>query len=647
MSLKIRLFRCLHAAVLFCLTLFFMASSCNKPGVDSADFDVRFEVPSEITLAEGADEISFRIMFSKAPRLSDLIQLKDYSGEFHDCPVTGIEGNRFTARLYEGISDGRFEVWIRRGSERKMMGETAISFETSIELEKGTTVYGVVSCGDRKLADVVVSDGVEVVKTDKNGLYQLKSEKKYGYIFISTPSGYVSAGESFLPAVHRQLMKSPASVERADFSLSEDGDQTKHTMLVFGDMHLANRTNDKAQFGNFVDDVNSYVSGHSGKVYGLTLGDLTWDIYWVTNKFDLDSYVETMSGIKGLKVYQTIGNHDHSCYLAGDFASAGPYREKIAPTFYSYNIGKVHYVALDDIRADNTGNYNDESHGRNHVSTLIDDDIEWLKKDLAFVSKDTPVVVSMHAPVYSDLGLPSVGNASALISALSGYKVHFLTAHTHKMYNVDRQNSSGIFEHNSAAVCATWWWTGKNVPGVHICQDGTPGGYRILNVDGTDFSWTYKATGSDTGYQFRSYDGNEVYMPADEYCSNATAAGKKLFEGYAQDWIKKSSDNYIYINVWDYDPSWTVSVTENGKELQCEKLSSIKDPLHLLVYTAVSVNGNSKAPTFPTSSTRHIFRAKASSPASTVEIKVTDRFGRTYTETMKRPKAFNAANYIK
>jgi hypothetical protein len=39
----------------------------------------------------------------------------------------------------------------------------------------------------------------------------------------------------------------------------------------------------------------------------------------------------------------------------------------------------------------------------------------------------------------------------------------------------------------------------------------------------------------------------------------------------------------------------------------------------------------------------HMFRAAASSPNSTLEIKVTDSFGRVYSETMERPKAFNCA----
>ena len=53
----------------------------------------------------------------------------------------------------------------------------------------------------------------------------------------------------------------------------------------------------------------------------------------------------------------------------------------------------------------------------------------------------------------------------------------------------------------------------------------------------------------------------------------------------------------------------------------------------------------SSTPSFLTTSWPHFFQAKASSANSTVTVTVTDRNGKTYTETMVRPKAFNIADY--
>ena len=100
--------------------------------------------------------------------------------------------------------------------------------------------------------------------------------------------------------------------------------------------------------------------------------------------------------------------------------------------------------------------------------------------------------------------------------------------------------------------------------------------------------------------------------------------------------------------MFDYDPSWTIEVTENGTALKYEKVT-VKDPLHLVAYEAKRYNENAT----PTSSflaskvASHIFRVKASSATSTIEFKITDRFGNVYTESMKRPKTFSISAYNK
>ena len=102
----------------------------------------------------------------------------------------------------------------------------------------------------------------------------------------------------------------------------------------------------------------------------------------------------------------------------------------------------------------------------------------------------------------------------------------------------------------------------------------------------------------------------------------------------------------MYINVFDYDPSWKIEVTENGKSLPYEVVK-VKDPLHLAAYEAKRYNEN-KTPTSSFNAytvNSHIFRVQASSATSTLEIKVTDRFGNSAAESMKRPKAFSLQAY--
>lgn len=624
----------------------------DVPEQPSTINDVEFAVPESMDVDYGSDAISFRVQFSKPPKTGDYISL----GSFPSCAIRDITSSSFNVDISglwdKGLSSNTYTVTLKRGTASRKMGEMKLNVKTGgdeITPTPGYTVYGVVSSQGTGIADVVVSDGVETAKTDYRGVYQLKSNKETGYVFVSVPSDYEPYCQGILPVFH-EILKKPASVaERVDFQLQPVSGQESHTMLIMGDIHLANRTGDKNQFTSFVNDINSFRSTVSGPVYGLTLGDMTWDLYWKANAYGFTEYVADANKIKNLTIYHTIGNHDHSMFEMGDVNTVKEYREKIAPTYYSFNIGSVHYVVLDDVLCTNGKNgtakddKGNQGYNRSYDAKIDDVQMEWLKKDLSYVSTSTPIVVAMHIPLYKANGANNMGGASDLATLLSKYpKVHVYTAHTHTIYNVDKTSAGHIFEHNAGSVCGTWWWSAYETPGVHIGQDGSPGGYTVLKVNGVDFSWQYKATGSDPSYQFRTYDRNSIAITADAYIPKATNESyKALFKPGI--WEVQDSSNEVYINVWNYDPSWEITVTENGTPLTVSKVT-VPDPLHLISYTAKRVNKNAK-PSFATENNSHTFKVKASSANSTLEILVKDGFKNEYTETMTRPKAFNTEIY--
>ncbi len=631
--------------------------TCKKTVEEPSLKDVEFAVPASISLEKGQETLDFRVQFQKAPLVSDIIVLTDGTGRQQTCSIVETSVTSFTVsirHLWSGfLTDGPYQVAIRRGSEEMSKGTMSVSIVVhgdGVEPETGSTVYGKVACGDDGIPDVVVSDGFEVVKTDAKGVYQLKSKKKHGYVFLSIPSGYEAASDGIRPLLYKQLSKTPTEIERVDFSLKKVTGQDHHTMLVFGDIHLANRNNDRKQFNEFVSDVNAYVSSHSGKVYALTLGDMTWDLYWKDNKYGFTEYLADANALKGFQVFHTIGNHDHSMYFTGDFDTVTEYKQKVAPTYYSFNIGQIHYVVLDDIECTNStpaSGRTDGAYTRKYNCTLVSEQLQWLTNDLSFVPKTTPVVIAMHAPLYTAAGTYSLTAAEYFEHAVKGYQVQLFTGHTHRVYNVSRDKT---FEHNAGAVCATWWWSGSLTPGVHIGTDGAPGGYTITTVDGTSFKWVYKATGRDVSHQFRSYDRNQIEITPEKYVPDGNAAHKAALAQYTASWAAQSQDNYVYLNVWNYDPDWKIEVTEGGTSLPVKHLDSERDPLHIIAYTAKRLNSNASLNSdgginFDTGSNHHMFRVQASSPTSTLEIKVTDRFGNVSTESMKRPKPFSTAEY--
>ena len=100
------------------------------------------------------------------------------------------KGAVFTAP--EKFAGGMCSVVLSK-KDRVLSSETFVRACDLSELEKkaGMTVYGrVVDYDGNPVPEVSVSDGVRVTHTDAEGRYWLASAKKYGYVFISVPSGY-------------------------------------------------------------------------------------------------------------------------------------------------------------------------------------------------------------------------------------------------------------------------------------------------------------------------------------------------------------------------------------------------------------------------------------------------------------------------
>lgn len=644
----------------FTATLFFMAlcsclccvgkvSAVEPQGVELTK--VKLNLPAQMEVTPG-QTVSCSFTTGLGPMKTDVIVLRQEEAEDIILSIQSLDAYSFKYVIPQKFEYGVYSFCLRRDGVLKGFGKVEYVVpgtsngdgpEDKVKPDEGMTLWGVVSCDGKAIPGVVVSDGYLVVQTDSRGMYQMKSEKKNNYVFISVPSGYEVANKGVLPLFHKQLLKSPSSRERVDFTLYESGDQTNHTMLYFGDMHMARRTNDRNQFRTFTSEVNEYMKAHSGeKVYAITLGDMTWDQYWYNNLYSFDEYLEDVNAIQGLQIFHTIGNHDHDMNATGDFDTVAKYKQKICPNYYSFNIGKIHYVILDNIQCTNAVAATTTADGdyRTYKETLVPEVCNWLKQDLSFVDKGTPVVVCMHAPMYNKNGGSNTSNASELKSILSGYEATVVTGHTHVVYNVEQ---SGVTEHNSGAVCAAWWWSGKYYPTMNIGTDGAPAGYRITTVRGKEQKSLFKATGRDESYQFRAYDRNTICFTAENCGIPAERALKYYLEDYSG-YHFSSSANEILVNVWDWDPSWKVEILEEGASLSVTRLTNYCDPAFMFTYTIPRFRENDGV-TWHLNRNNHIFSAKASSANSTVQIRVTDDEGRVYTQTMSRPFEFNEENY--
>lgn len=577
-------------------------------------------------------------------RMTDVLVL-DQAGGSHEITPSEVDDQSVTFIIPEGVAEGESTFTLRRGEETQELGTTELFLSTSAVVpdKEGMTIKGIVHSNGQGIPNVLVSDGDLITQTDENGFYWLASEKRNQLAFIILPSGYDVPTQKAMPQFWKPCTLDASTCEQLDFKLIPTQNDN-HTMLVATDMHLANRNTplDHVQFADgFVSEITANYNSFAGKVYMLNLGDFSWDLYWYSNKWALPECKAAIEDFN-FQVWSAMGNHDNDPYVADDFLAEAPYRQYMGPVYYAMNIGKIHYIMLDDTQYTNDGGSQGVVGDREYNRTFTAKQLAWLREELKYVDKSTPIVVGAHCPLYNYSGIDrvttAVTNVSEVLSCFEGFKnVTFVTGHTHVNRNIQSPSFSNVYEQNVAAVCGTWWWT-RNYAGINICTDGSPAGYKIYTVNGTNMKWQYKGVDLPVERQFMTYDMNEVknYWATDEEAQKAFDSGN--LPNRRNDY-NSVGENEVFINVWANEPGWDITVTENDRQLDVEQVW-MRDPLHTISYDIP--RGVSNSLTFPSGYCPHIFSVTASSANSTLEISVTDRFGNVYTESMTRPKAFKS-----
>lgn len=515
----------------------------------------------------------------------------------------------------------------------------------------GYNIKGVVYCGTKAVKDAVVSDGDAVTKTDEDGRYYLSSSKRHGSVFVSIPSGYTVKKDGIWPQFYSKISTDKNKVEQVNFELQRY-DKTDYVVIGIADIHIANVRQTLRQFtDNYLPDINKTIRDYkmAGKdVYILTMGDQSHDLYWYDNGgVDIDGTKAYFSKFEADAFFSTMGNHDNDPYFADDFLAETRFRATYGPTHYSFNIAGTHYITLDDIVYTNVGGTQGKLGDREYEQRVTTEQLTWLKNDLKTISKSTPVVICMHAPLWKTALLQGgttptlrthLKNNADVIAALSGYKVTFLTGHAH----VNTSSRSGtIVEYNIGSGAGRLWESGQDFLGQnHICGDGSGGGYFVMEYKGTAFNAYYKCIGYDRDYQFRTYDLNNCQITAEKYCpaSSDLILHSSVGETYMKDYTDARKDNVVRINVFGFNERWKIKVTENGKSLTTKRIDNY-DPLWIIsVPCKLLQNRQSVTSGKLPSLTSHLFDVQASSATSTLEIEVTDEWGKTYKQTMTRPK---------
>ncbi len=460
------------------------------------------------------------------------------------------------------------------------------------ETLKSVTIAGKVTSKGKGLANVIVSDGFNVVQTDKSGNYKFQSSNQAIFVFISLPSGYKIDQQKNGSADFFKKIDKNKSVNTCNFDLSKLKDSDiNHHFLVLADPQIQKEDEAEMLLTETVPDVVETIKHlNSTNVFGVGCGDLIWDRHDLSQKYN--------QAVQNTQIpfFQVFGNHDADLEQRSDELSTTTFSSMYGPQYYSFNRGLVHYVVLDDVFF--------IGRDKQYIGYITESQLAWLEKDLSFVPKGSTVVVFQHIPSFTrhferypqekSLGA-MVSNREYLYEVLKPYNAHLMSGHTH--FNENIEIESNIFEHCHGTVCGAWW-SGP------ICQDGTPSGYGVYTVEGNDIKWYYKGTGLPKEEQFRVYKKGEN----PEYLDN---------------WS---------VNIWNWDDKWNAVWLEDGVEKGNLVRVRAKDPLSVKLHGGAQLPARRKwvEPIL----TDHMFLFRPSEDAKQITIVVTDRFGNTFTEIL-------------
>ena len=475
--------------------------------------------------------------------------------------------------------------------------------------------------GETGIPDVSVTNGVDVVRTQADGNYQLPIGDD-NIIAVIKPSGYAAPLDEFnLPRFYRIHKPSgspqsdfpgvaptgtlPAAI---DFGLLPTEEEERFTALIFGDPQPY--TEEEVDY--FARGVVAEVEGIENIPFGLSLGDLVGN--------DLDLFAPYRAAVQrvGIPWYNVMGNHDMNFDAPTDALSDETYEAHFGPANYAFNYGKVHFIILDDIL------YPDPRDGSGYWGGFREDQLDFVENDLRHVPEDRLIVLALHIPL-SEYGGETYRDEdrNRLFRLLERFpKTLSLSAHTH----IQQQDYFGPaegwnretphHEYNVGTTSGDWYSGRLNEDGIPVStmRDGTPKGYAFLHFDGNTYTAEYRVAGKPSTYQM------EIFNPRVVAHGRNTKAGiyVNFFMGREGDTVEYRVDDGAWTAmeyVYEQDPAYEASVYAFDT---AENLPEGR-------------RGSNPIPS------THLWRggipAKLEPGEHTIEVRATDQFGKKHTGT--------------
>lgn len=354
--------------------------------------------------------------------------------------------------------------------------------------------------GELGVAEVKVSNGREVVRTDAAGRYRIALREGDTLFVIKPPTYRFPINAQGLPAFWRHHFPKgsqrlqygqiePVDARRSDFALLPGADAVPQPLelLLIADSQVGN----PEQLEFYRRSIIAPASRHSGLALGITLGDL------VDDALDLYPALNQVNAALGIPWLHAPGNHDVDRDAVDDSLASLTYRRHFGPDTVAWELPGFAFVALDDV-------VHLPGQKPAYIGGLREDQFEFLEHYLATLAPETRVVLSLHIPLFDDRGETfRHADRARLFALLQGFREPLvLSGHTHSQRHHFHDSTAGwygetpLHEYNVGAACGGFWGGLPDAEGLPDTRmsDGSPNGYAILRFENDGYQTRYYAS---------------------------------------------------------------------------------------------------------------------------------------------------------
>ncbi|PWJ38499.1 calcineurin-like phosphoesterase C-terminal domain-containing protein [Sediminitomix flava] len=466
---------------------------------------------------------------------------------------------------------------------------------------------------EKGISNVRVSNGIDVHVSDQTGNYELELLEGQTF-FVIKPTGYQLPTDEFniSEAYFHYYPKKSESLYAETIPQQEEAPQSFDIPLY---KHEENKEFSMAMIGDtqarFQRQVNYAHQIAEELLYeelegAAILGDIGDD-----NAMIFPAFQQLFKQF-GTQIYPVAGNHDRnydSQIKGNEFNS---FKKAFGPDHYSFDIGNVHFIVMNDVTT---------IKGIQYTDIIPEDNLLFIENDLKYVSKDQLVVFLQHIPI-NHLKVESKQRLLDLIADYSN--VMAFSGHMHKMTHnfIPYGKENTLHEIVVGAACGLWWggeFDEKGIPNA-LMGDGAPKGYYVANFKNNEVQLEFRATGKPKREQMHIW----VYQEENTISDPTMELPKGM------------NENQFLVNVWAGSEKTEVTARiDKGEWFPLLRTDEILDPYvrraFLLDSLKLSNHKSHLGNSIPKNMASHIwigdFPTDLKKGSHLIEIKATDELG--------------------